>query len=244
MNNKEILAQEIRDDEGCPKDDNGNPIAYLEKKSGKMHIAYGHLLDEEQHPDELKAMGLKEPLDDWTGFTITNEGAEELLFIDIDDAIEGLEPSKKYEGWTEEELEALDPERYIALISMAFQLGGEGVRRKFPACVKAIKAEDWDRAADEMLWSNGLLKQRRSQWWKDCGGDRPKEYGEENRCEVMADRMRRGFIETDNIEPIADAPGASVFDTVDVSTLSDAELISAQNKIHAEITKRLGVTYR
>ena len=228
MTNKEILAQEIRDDEGLRLE------AYPGPKTKKLHIGYGHLLEQEQHDEELRAMGLEDELDDWTGFTITEEQAEALLFIDIEDAIEGLAPTKRYTGWTEEELEALDPERYIALISMAFQLGGYGVRRKFPAFVEAVKNEDWDRAADEMLWSNGLLKQRRSQWYKDTS----------DRCQLMSDRMRAGVIETDSTEPDADAPEASVFDATDLSTLSNAALMSVQNKIHAEIIKRLGVSYR
>ena len=228
MSNKEILAQEIRDDEGLKL------IAYPGPKTKKLHIGYGHLLEQEQHEEELRAIGLEDELDDWTGFEITKEQAEALLFIDIEDAIEGLYPSKKYIGWTEEQLDELDPERYIALLSMAFQLGGEGVRRKFPSFVKAVKSEDWERAADEMLWSNGLKKQRRSQWYKDTP----------DRCQLMADRMRKGVIKGDSTETSADAPSASVLNDIDLSTLSDAELVSVQSKIHAEIAKRLGVSYR
>ena len=176
MSNIEILKQEIRDDEGwCD-------TTYPGPKTGLPHIGYGHLLGQEQTDEELAAMGLEDELDDWTDFTITKEQGEALLDIDVGDVVEGLHPSKRYPGWTEDELEALDSERFIALMSMAYQLGGPGVRMKFPSFVKAVKAEDWERAADEMLWSNGLRKERRSQWYKDT----PK------RCQEMADKMRLG----------------------------------------------------
>ena len=178
MSNKEALKKVTRDEEGW------RDTTYPGPKTGKPHIAYGHLLSQEQSEAELKAMGLEDELEDWTGFTVTKEQGELLLDIDIEDEIEGLHPTKRYTGWTEDELDALDPERYIALISMAFQLGGHGVRSKFPSFVKAVKAEDWDRAADEMLWSNGLLKQKRSQWYVDSP----------DRAQLMSDKMRNGTI--------------------------------------------------
>ena len=102
-----------------------------------------------------------------------------MLDIDIDDAIESLAPT-----WTPEELEELDAERFIALISMAFQMGGYSVQKKFPSFVKAVKAEDWDRASKEMVWSNGLKMQRRSAWFKQTP----------DRCQLMADRMLHGTV--------------------------------------------------
>ena len=180
--------------------------SYIEKKSGKWHIAYGHLLEQEQHDEELKVMGLEDELDEWKGFTVTQEQADKLLTIDIDDALESLEPTKRYAGWTDDELDALDPERFIALISMAFQMGGFGVRSKFPSFVKAMKSADWDRAADEMLWSNGLKKQKRSAWYAET----PK------RCQEMADRMRGET--TIDLKPS--------FLEYDLSLISDTELIT------------------
>ena len=184
--NREYLENVIRDEEGKKLNDKGLHIVYKGPKTGWPHACYGHLLKFEQSEEELAAMGLDEEPDDWfaAGLEFTDETAEKLLQIDIEDAIESLESTKKYPGFTEEELEALDPERYVALINMAFQLGGAGVRRKFPSFVQAVHNQDWDRAADEMLWSNGLLKQRRSQWYKDT----PR------RCQEMADKMRNGTI--------------------------------------------------
>ena len=170
----DALKEHIRKDEGCPKNKDSEIVAYFEEVSEMWHIAYGHLLDTEQSIRELKAMGLDDELDNWEGFIITEEQAEELLNIDIDDALTMLKLS-----FDESELEKLDTVRFISLFSMSYQLGSVV---KFPAMVSAIKREDWDRAADEMLWSCGVKKTKRSQWYKDT----PK------RCQKMADAMRWG----------------------------------------------------
>ena len=171
--NREHLKEELRKDEGFENKTYPGPV------TGEPHIGYGHLLGQEQTDDELEVMNLDDELDDWTDFEISVEQAEKLLDIDVDDAIHSLAPT-----WSEEELEALDPERYIALMSMAFQIGGFGIQRKFPSFVKAVKDKDYNRAAEEMLWSNGLKKQRRSAWWKQTKG----------RCEEMAEKMRNGTV--------------------------------------------------
>lgn len=182
--NIDVLKEEIRADEGKVLDDDGLHIVYPGPKTKKPHIAFGHLLGQQQSDDELRAMGLEDEPEDWftCGLTLNDDQAEELLHIDIFDAIEGLHSSKRYPGWTEEELLELDSQRFIALMNMAFQLGGPGVRMKFPSFVKAVHAEDWERAADEMIWSNGLLKQKRSQWYIDTP----------HRAQAMSDKMRYG----------------------------------------------------
>ena len=191
--NLEYLKSMIKEEEGEVRNDEGFHVVYPGPKTKKPHIGWGHLLGQEQSEAELNAMQLQESLDDdWWGFTIDDASAEELLDIDIQDAIESLHPTGRLDGWTEDELEELDPERYVALISMAFQMGGYGVRSKFPSFMKAVKSEDWQRASDEMMWSNGLIKQKRSQWWKDSP----------TRCEEMADKMLHGkkdaFVEASN----------------------------------------------
>lgn len=169
--NREILKAEVRSDEGFDDTTYPGPV------TGLPHIGYGHLLGEEQTDEELQALGLDDELEDWTGYKISVEQAERLLDIDIDDAMESLAPT-----WTVADLEALDTERFIALMSMAYQMGGYKIQRKFPSFVKAMKAEDWDRAADEMLYSNGLRKEKRSAWYQQTP----------ERCQEMADRMRNG----------------------------------------------------
>ena len=169
--NREILKAEVRSDEGFDDTTYPGPV------TGLPHIGYGHLLSEEQTDEELQAMGLDDELEDWTGHKISVEQAERLLDIDIDDAMESLSPT-----WTVADLEALDTERFIALMSMAYQMSGYKIQKKFPSFVKAMKEGDYDRAADEMLWSNGLRKERRSAWYQQTP----------ERCQEMADRMRNG----------------------------------------------------
>ena len=208
-NNREHLKEELRKDEGFENKTYPGPV------TKEPHIGYGHLLGQEQTDDELEVMGLDDELDDWTDFEINVDQAEQLLDIDVDDAIHSLAPT-----WTPEQLEDLDPERFIALMSMTFQIGGFGVQRKFPSFVKAVQEEDWDRAADEMLWSNGLKKQRRSAWWKQT----------KERCETMAEKMRTGTI--------AAAPTEERLNQIDtpLTGITDQELIT-------EIARRFGVTF-
>ena len=204
-NGLELLKEDLRKDEGFEDTTYPGPV------TGEPHIGYGHLLGQSQTDDELEVMDLDDELDDWTGFRITVEQAEKLLDIDIGDAIESLAPT-----WTPEQLEALDPERYIALMSMAFQIGGFGIQRKFPSFVKAIQGEDWDRAAEEMLWSNGLKKQRRSAWYKQTP----------NRCQEMADKMRNGTTETDP-KPADDKPA-------ELTAFTDKEILEELLRRSAE----------
>ena len=186
MNNIEQLKVELRKDEGIELKAYPGPV------TGLPHIGIGHLLAQEQSEEELEAMGIDDELEDWWELEITPEQAEALLDIDVQEAIESLAPT-----WTEEELQALDPERFIALISMAFQMGGFKIQKKFPSFVKAMKEERWDDAADEMEWSNGKTKQRRSAWWKQT----------EKRCKEMADRMRHGTITSETPLPsLSDEP--------------------------------------
>ena len=184
--NIEALKAHIRHDEGCPKNDKGLCIAYFESVSKKIHIAYGHLLDAEQSTRELKAMGLDDELDNWDGFTIPDGAEEELLDIDIDDTMKAL-----YVEFDEHELGKLDSVRFIALFSMAYQ---QGSVVKFPAMIEAIKREDYERAADEMLWSCGLKKQRRSIWYQQTS----------DRCQKMSDAMRWGTWEKPEKDPVTE----------------------------------------
>ena len=213
-NNRELLKETLRKDEGFDNKTYPGPV------TGEPHIGYGHLLGQSQTEDELDVMGLDDELDDWTDFEITVDQAERLLDIDVEDAIESLAPT-----WEPNELETLDPERFIALLSMTFQIGGFGIQRKFPSFVKAVQEEDWERAADEMQWSNGLKKQRRSAWYKQTP----------DRCQEMADRMRNGTVEA--------APTEQRPEQVDtpLAGMTDQELLNQLNEITQELTNRLGI---
>ena len=194
LGNINALKEHLEHDEGRRKG------AYKDSK-GFWTIAVGHLLSAEQTDRELEAMGLDDELDDWEGFEITDEQIDALLDIDIDDTLTMLKLS-----FTIDELTGLNPDRFIALFSMAFQMGSVV---KFPSMVNAIKLADWERAADEMLWSNGLKKQRRSQWHKDT----PK------RCQKMSDGIRWGNFDGQFKQPLP------VVAARPLSAYSDADLI-------------------
>ena len=206
--NREILKDEVRSDEGY------EDTTYLGPVTGLPHIGYGHLLGEEQTDEELQILGLDDEPEDWTGFKISREQAEQLLDRDVDDAMESLAPT-----WDVAELEALDTERFIALMSMAYQMGGYKIQKKFPSFVKAMKEKDYDRAADEMLWSNGLRKERRSAWYKQTP----------ERCQEMADRMRHG---TATVKAANDVDS---FEDIPIDELSTVPI----EDIFAEIKRRI-----
>lgn len=136
MNNV-LLGQLLKDEEGY------DPKAHL--VDSKWHIGIGHNLEIDQTEDELAAMGLSAPLKDWSGFEISEAQAYALFDIDVQDAIDDVQPA-----FTPSELNALGETRRAVILSMVFQLGGGGFR-KFKNFIKAVKAGDWDTAAEEML---------------------------------------------------------------------------------------------
>ena len=152
-----------------------NPHAHQVK--GVWHIGYGHCLDQEQSDDELEVMGLDDELDDWDGFELSDSQCESLFEIDVADALSDAEMI-----FSADQLDALSPARWAVVMSMLFQMGASGVR-KFKSFIAAVIEGDWDRAADEMLWSNGLRKQKRSAWYKQTP----------DRCQEAADAMRVGY---------------------------------------------------
>lgn len=172
-------------------------VAYLDEESGKMHVAYGHLLEQEQTPEELDAMGIEDELHDWTGFKIDLYQADKLLDIDIQDAIDSLQPT-----FTEDFLHTLTQDRFTALVGMSYQLGGYGVQRWKGMC-GAILEGDWERAGDEMEWSDATKKKKRSHWWTQT----------KSRCEAAAHAMRTGYF-----------PGNAPEEVVNLTTSEEVEL--------------------
>ena len=207
--------------------DNINSLKkHLELKEGRRCVAYkdsegywtigvGHLLDAEQKDDELEAMGLEDELENWEGFQISERAVDSLLDIDIEDTLHGLRFS-----FTDAELEGLDPQRFCALFNMAFQ---NGSCIKFPSMVKAVKEGDWNRAADEMLWSNGLRKKKRSVWYTQTPG----------RCQENADMMRFGSTrnEPDDVPDLTEG--------ADVQARSTERLLQDLDEITAELGRRI-----
>ena len=152
-----------------------NTEVHLVKK--QRHIGIGHLLEAEQTPEECVAMGVPEGwhIDDQKDgkFSLTNNQVNDLFDVDVDDAIHDVHPS-----FTDEELDALGETRRAVILSMVFQMGGAGLR-KFPGCIKAVKAGDFERASLEMLYGNVELE-RESAWHKETP----------DRCDRAARAMR------------------------------------------------------
>ena len=147
----QLLRQLLIDEEGCK-------LEAYQDTGGKWHIGVGHNLEIEQTEEELKAMGVAlAPPHDWSGFTITEAQAATLLDIDIEDAVDDLYPA--FDG---EELVQLNAARYAVLVSMVFQLGGRGVR-KFKNFIAAVKEQNWNTAADEMM--NSLAARQTPERW-------------------------------------------------------------------------------
>ena len=211
MSNVVALRALLVKEEGCEL------VAYLEKKSQKMHVGYGHLLEQEQTNDELAVLELEDELDDWTGFTITQDQADKLLNVDISDAIVSLAPA-----FTPEELEELDEARYIALLSMSFQLGGYGVQR-FTSMVEAIQEEDWERAADEMIWRDATKKIKRSAWYTQTT----------DRCLAASEAMRTGSFGVTEIPAIFNTPDS------ELASYSNEEFFRCCETIFKELLRRI-----
>ena len=135
----------------------------------------GHNLSQAQTDDELVAMGIGDELEDWANFTLDDEQVDKLLDVDIEDAYEDASSI-----FGDDLLSQIDEVRYAVIISMAFQLGGGGLR-KFKGFIAAVKDGDYDRAADEMLYANVAAKTQ-SAWYKQTP----------ERCQGQAGMMRYG----------------------------------------------------
>ena len=171
----ELLHKVLHGEEGEKRDADGKHIAHL--VDGKWHIGFGHCLDQEQSDEELEIMKLDDELHDWKGFTVNDEQAYALFEIDIDDALCGALLS-----FTQDQLHKLDETRWTIILSMCYQMGSI---RAFKSFIKYVKAGEWDKAADEMEWSNGEKKQKRSAWYLDTP----------ERCAEAAQAMRDGYFQ-------------------------------------------------
>ena len=198
MKNNELLRQLLIDEEGCELE------AYKDSE-GVWTIAIGHNLETDQTEEELAILGLEDELEDWEGFTITEQQAFELFDLDVEEAVNDL-----YPAFTDEDIAKLNDTRYAVLISMVFQMGGAGVR-KFKNFVKAVKTEDWGTAAEEMIYANPKVK-RHSRWYTQTP----------ERCQRAADAMRTGFFER-----YVDSPGNASSETpkAPLSVYASTELL-------------------
>ena len=188
--------------------------AYLDTND-IWHIGIGHNLAIEQSDEELEVLGVTEKewdnrtqsADGWGDYTITTKQAHDLLDIDIEDAIHDipLDPDTLF---------GLNEARYTVILSMAFQMGGRGLR-KFKKFLAAVEEGDWDTAAEEML---------DSRWAKQT----PK------RCQELSAWMRHGTF----VKP-AEVPKL-LRETLMAAQSPDVNLADATNEqLIAELQRRL-----
>lgn len=127
------LLRDIQSSEGCKL------TAYRDTR-GLWTIGYGHLLRQDI---------------DWTGHTIAQAVADELLQQDIADAL--------YKAEGESIWPDLDTDcRQNAVIELAFNMG-EKHWEEFKQCWAAIKARNWLAASEQLL---------ESAWAKEVGPTR------------------------------------------------------------------------
>lgn len=203
--------------------------AYLDEESGLMHIGYGHLLEQQQTPEELSAMGIKGELHDWRGFSITINQANFLLEIDIKDAIDSLKPT-----FDDDFLHTLTQDRFTALVGMSYQLGGYGVQRWKGMC-GAILEEKWELASYEMLYSDGTTQDKPSAWFLQT----------QSRCERAAYAMKYGYFpenapeEKAASEEVRSGKRDKTLAEIDLTNLSDYDLLDTILDYAEELRKRL-----
>ena len=204
--NNELLRRLLIDEEGLELN------AYKDSH-GIWHIGIGHNLEIDQTDEELEVLGDYDP-EDPSDLTLTKAQAYALFNLDVEDAIEDV-----YPAFTHEDLDALTSARRAVILSMVFQMGGAGVR-KFKNFIAAVKAGDFETAADEMLYAN-VETGRRSAWYRQTP----------ERCQRAADAMRVGYFEKYQDSEINPRPNQ--VDT-GLDGFTDAELI-------AELSRRLGI---
>jgi GH24 family phage-related lysozyme (muramidase) len=130
------LVANVAAAEGCPKDEDGNAIAYKDSL-GNWTIGFGHLLE----------AGI-----DWTGHTITMDVAYTLLSQDLDERITQCQ--------TLPEWAALDtPARQDAVTECVFNLGLDHWQAEFPRTRQALQSKLWQSAAANLLNSPTWVQQ-------------------------------------------------------------------------------------
>ncbi len=67
--------------------------------------------------------------------------------------------------------DSLDIVRQDALVDVTLNMGEAKIRKLFPSFVKAVNRQDWQRAADELKYSDGLKKDKLSPYWTQLHGD-------------------------------------------------------------------------
>ena len=207
------LLRRLLIDEEC---EGGQPHKESYKDSkGLWTIGIGHLLDRNQTDEELAAMGLDDELDEWEGFKISEQQCYNLFGIDVREAMEDL-----YGTFTKDELEELGPTRGAIIIAMVFQMGAAGFRA-FKNFIAAVKAGDFDKAAEEMLDSKWARK------------DSPE------RAKRASDAMRDNYFERYTKVAANPKPVSPVVDDKSIQSVPTDQMLIMTNLYVSELQRRL-----
>ena len=131
----------------------GDKLKAYKDHLGKLTVGRGHLLDQEQSPEELEVLGTN-TFDE--NFTITQEQSDALFEIDYDEAVEDI-------VFILPDFDEIDEVRQAVLISQVFQLGMGGVR-KFKNYLASVRGRDWDAAAEHSM--DSLAARQTPDRWK------------------------------------------------------------------------------
>lgn len=97
-------------------------------------------------------------------YGITDLWARELLKKDIQTAT--AECKKLFPEFFE-----FSENRQAALIDVMFNMGARKILKGFPNFVAAVRAKDWQRAADELKYTDGKKKGKLTKYWTELHGD-------------------------------------------------------------------------
>jgi len=135
---------------------------------GRLTIGIGHNIDSKGLPDDIR-----DYLD--TYGSITDDMAERLLTQDIADAEHACRilfiP-----------FDVISENRHDACVDLVFNLGAGKIKKGFPSFLAAVNRMDWERAADELQYADGLKKDKLSGYWVQVG----------NRAKEIVSMIREG----------------------------------------------------
>jgi len=125
--------------------------------AGHWTIGWGWNMDANPLPEDIRIYL------NYNGF-IAPSHAERLLTISIEHAIEECKGL-----WQDFESFPLNAQE--ALIDVVFNMGAGKIKNKFPSFCTAVDDQQWERAANELKYTDGQKKTKLSAYWTQLHGD-------------------------------------------------------------------------
>jgi len=123
--------------------------------AGHKTIGYGWNLDVNHPPEDIAAY-LR------MNGCITEDMADRLLAISTETATDNCRDMF-------DDFDQLSENRRAGLVDLVFNMGVTKLIKGFPSFYRAVCEGDWNRAADELMFANGLTKDRLSDYYKQVG---------------------------------------------------------------------------